>query len=319
MKTKDLYQHLRASEFNKLRLDTGETMALSRQLLHLRSKLYDVKYATRKHRLYVPVSNEIGNGATRHSYKMVDRRGIAKVTGNYGDDAPRAGSFLSETIGKIYSIRAAYGYTVQDIRQAAMAGAPLDAMEAKAARDMIEDAFEKVAAVGDSVVGLTGLLNHATPAGDLVTAVNGSWTLGTSAGEDMIEDLNKLVKHIVVNTKDTAEPDSIILGTDEYSVFAQTLMGTSGHETALSVFLRTNPYIRNVGQWTQCDLADAAGTGPRAVCYKRDPDVLEHDIPQEFEQFAPEMRNMEFVIQCHARTAGVTVRYPKAIAYMDSL
>jgi hypothetical protein len=53
------------------------------------------------------------------------------------------------------------------------------------------------------------------------------------------------------------------------------------------------------------------------VAYLRNPEVLELEIPQDFEQFAPERRNLEFIVNCHARCGGVLVYQPLAMAYMD--
>ena len=40
-------------------------------------------------------------------------------------------------------------------------------------------------------------------------------------------------------------------------------------------------------------------------------------IPQEFEQFPPQPRNLSLIIPCHKRFGGVSLRYPMAITYMD--
>ena len=48
-------------------------------------------------------------------------------------------------------------------------------------------------------------------------------------------------------------------------------------------------------------------------------DVVELIIPQEFESFPPQARNLSFVVNCHARVGGVSWRYPLAAAYMDGL
>ena len=42
-------------------------------------------------------------------------------------------------------------------------------------------------------------------------------------------------------------------------------------------------------------------------------------VPMMFEQFPPQPRNMEFVINCHAKFAGVSIYYPKAVCYLDGV
>jgi hypothetical protein len=55
------------------------------------------------------------------------------------------------------------------------------------------------------------------------------------------------------------------------------------------------------------------------VCYRKDPNVLELIVPQEFEQFPPQERNLEVVINCHMRCGGVVCYYPLAISFGDGI
>ena len=89
--------------------------------------------------------------------------------------------------------------------------------------------------------------------------------------------------------------------------------------TILKSFLANNPYIKGIDSWKKLDAADEAGKGPRVVAYKRAPEILELNIPQEFEQFPPQPRNMEFIINCHAKFAGVSIYYPLAIGFLDGV
>ena len=108
---------------------------------------------------------------------------------------------------------------------------------------------------------------------------------------------------------------------ESYNRFASTRISTTGdtHTTAMQAFLQSNPYITRIESWNKLALADAAGTGPRAVCYKRDPEVLELVIPQEYEELPPQPKGFMYDIPCHARCGGVVVYYPLAMAYMDGL
>ena len=80
-----------------------------------------------------------------------------------------------------------------------------------------------------------------------------------------------------------------------------------------------NADLRNAESWYKLNTADAAGTGPRALFYKRSPEVLELVIPQDFEQLPPQAKNLAFVVPCHARCGGVVVRYPVAMLYLDGI
>ena len=55
------------------------------------------------------------------------------------------------------------------------------------------------------------------------------------------------------------------------------------------------------------------------MSYKKDPEVLTLEIPQEYEEMPPQAKNLQFHVPVHARIGGVIVYYPIAMAYMDGL
>ena len=196
-----------------------------------------------------------------------------------------------------------------------MAGASLDQRRARAARRSIEQQIENIAALGNAKAGLTGFAKH--PNVSLVVPITGTWS--TATGEQMIADLMFLASSIVTANKETFLPDTTVLDVSRYNLLATTRVSTTGdtNTTALEGFLRSNPWVTNVGTWNKLALADVSNTGPRLVCYKRDAEVLTLEIPQEFEQFPPQPKNMSFLVPVHARIGGVIVYYPLAMAYMD--
>ncbi|MCK4717649.1 MAG: DUF2184 domain-containing protein [Thermoplasmata archaeon] len=298
-----------------LRLDARETAILSRQLEYVKSRTYDVKYPGMQARRFLPVSNEVPSGATSITYSQWDQYGMAKVVANAADDLPLVDVVAQEFTSPIKSLGDAYSYSVQDLRAVAQSGQPLDVMRANAARRAIESAIDEIAANGLPEARMPGFLNHTNV--PIIAPDTGTWA--TATAEEIIADLNKLVNSIITSTKNIHQPDTILLDTASFALLASMPTGADLQRTVLRVFLETNPYIRNVDQWHKLDLADAAGTGPRIVAYARSPEVMELEIPQEFEQFPPQARNLAFVIPCHARIGGTCIKYPLAIAYMDGV
>ena len=74
--------------------------------------------------------------------------------------------------------------------------------------------------------------------------------------------------------------------------------------------------LKDCDFWNELNKAGASSLG-RIMAYERTPEVLSLVISQEFEQFAPQTKNLAFMVPCHMRTGAVQVRYPKAVAYMD--
>lgn len=295
------------------RQDAGETAFIAKQLEALKAQTYDIKYAAAKARSYIPVDNSIPSGAETFAYDVWDTVGVAAIIANNAKDLPSVEAFVTRFAAPIRSLGVQYGYSVQDLRAAQMAGSPLNEKRAQSAKRAIEFAIDEIAAFGNAAAGLKGFLNNtAVP---LVTPVVGNWTTSTTA-DQMVSDLNKLVNSIVQTTKEVHKPDTLLVATSTFALL-QKPSGVDNRETVLSSWLRNNPYIKNVDQWVRLDTANAAGTGPRMMAYERSSEVVELVIPQEFEQFPPQAQGLNFVIPCHARIGGVSFHYPLAAAYMD--
>ena len=298
--------------------DAKFTAILERQLEFIKTRTYDIVYPEMKARQFIPVNNDVDAGAETITFRQWDQIGMAQIIANYGDDLPLIDALVEEFQQKVQGIGAAYQWSVQDLRRSAMAGAQLDQRRARAARRAIEQQIENIAALGNTKAGLVGFAKNANV--PLVAPVNGTWT-SVLPGEDMIEDLMELASSIVTTNKETFMPDTLVLDIGRYNLLATTRVTTTGdtNTTALEGFLRSNPWVTTVATWNKLALANAANDGNRAVCYKRDAEVLTLEIPQEFEQMPPQAKNMAFVVDVHARIGGVIVYYPIAMAYMDGL
>jgi hypothetical protein len=137
----------------------------------------------------------------------------------------------------------------------------------------------------------------------------------------MVADLLKLEGDMIVANKETFMPTTIALAQVSYGLLNRTRISTTGdtNTTALQAFLASAQSVTEVVSWNKLALADAAGTGPRAICYTKAPEVLTLEIPQEYEQFPPQPKNLSFYVPAHARCAGVIIYYPIAVGYMDGL
>src|SRR6185312_1984492 len=124
------------------RFDAGETAFITRQLLYIKARTFDVKYTMFRARDFLPVSHEVPPGAEQWSFWSWDLVGMAKVIANYATDFESVDVFKTEVISNIKSLGAKYTYTIQDMRRVAMAapqgGGQLDYKRAAAARRVIE-------------------------------------------------------------------------------------------------------------------------------------------------------------------------------------
>jgi hypothetical protein len=303
--------------FNHPRYDASENIFARRELENVRAKAFDVKYPEFKARRLIPIDHSVHTGAETTTFYTMDEFGQAKVGGGYQTEAPRVDVSLTDATLRIRPLTAAYGYSLQEIRNAMFSGRSLPQMKANASRRIIEQGFDQILLLGDSNWGLSGLF---TLSGTTThTPANGAlgsplWSLKTA--DEMVADLHGVVNQIVTDTLDVEHPNTLILPLTAWNTANETRMGDGSDATVLTYFLRTSPHVTEVESSTQLE-SNAAWTGRRMVAYTKSPDHLQGVIPQEYEQLPPEPRGFETVVNCHARCGGVEVYYPKSVGYAD--
>ena len=108
----------------------------------------------------------------------------------------------------------------------------------------------------------------------------------------------------------------MLIPINEYTLIASTTRSSTSDTTILQYFLTNNPFIKSV-EWLEEAKTAGAGATPRIVVYKRDPDYLTLEIPQDFEQFPPQEKGLAFKVPVHQRIGGVLIYYPLSMAYAD--
>lgn len=291
-------------------LDSAESMFFERELEHRKAQTYDVIRAPLKAMELIPVSNEAGAGAESIVYEQYDATGIAKIIANYADDLPRADVKGKEFVARVKSVGASYGYSLQEVRAAQMAGKSLEQRKANSAARSHRELWNRAAFFGDEENGIPGWLNNANVPSAAVAAgasTNTEWSTKT-AGE-MIRDMNDAANGIVSLTNGAEIPDTLVLPIEQYSLAASTNAGTGTDTTILEYFLRNNPYI-NAVEWANELKGAFTGAADGFIVYRRDPDAMQFEMPVTFEQLPVQERGLEFLVPCHSRIAGTVIRYP---------
>lgn len=309
---------------DEVRRDAKFTAALDQALEEVKAKTYDVKYPALKGRSFVPVNTSTDPGAETITYQQWDEYGMAEIIANYADDLGMVDVKAEKFSSPVHSLGKAYQFSVEDLRRSALAGNSLDARRARACRRAFELKLDELIAFGDAKGKLKGLLNH--PNVTVLTAANDGtateWVTGRAtpkSAANIQADMFTCTNNIRTTTLEVHQANTILLGTVEHGHISQAAVGTDNQTTILRSFLANNPNITSIESWHKLDTADAAGTGPRLVCYEKDPENLELELPLDFEQFPPQARNLAFVVPCHGRVGGVIMYYPLSMVYMDGV
>lgn len=315
------------------KMDAADSAFFARELEALKSRVWDRKYPPFSAWEYFPLSTEIDEGAEVIIWQEMDRVGVAKVIAAYASDLPRVDVYGSENISQIRTIGDSFGFSKQDIRAARLAGKPLDARKAMAARQAADQKANEVAWFGDKTHGLKGVME--TPNANLVVPVtaaaapNGTaWSAASGKTPDeILTDLHALYQASRDASNDVERVDTILLPPTPYGYINTTPRSTTSDTTILQFFKNTHPDVRLVGTAVELTNVSAArrpspGAATAAnvgMAYRRDLEALSHEIPMMFTQHPEQLRNLEHVIPCEMRSGGVIVYRPLSISFIEGI
>jgi hypothetical protein len=304
---------------NSGRFDANESVFFARQLEYVKSKTFDIKRVALNALMLMPVSTEIPEGATTHTYRQFDQVGMAKVIANYANDLPRADVTGKEFTSPIRSIGNAYGYNVQEIRSAIFAGVNLSGKKAMAATRAHQEKINQLAFAGDADHGLPGFLTNANIP-EVTLAADGtgaSKTFATKTPAQIVRDINALVNKVITQSKGVHRVNEVWLPIEQYALIATTQNSAASDTTILSFLQSVHPGV-TFKQVVELDGAGAGGAD-RMYAMENSMENWQLEIPMMMKQYSPQQKGLEFEIPVESRFAGVMIEYPLAFAFADGL
>lgn len=331
------HTHFDSTEFNTLRnsaipaaimaspntrFDSAEEASVffARELDHVKAKTYDVEYPELTALSNFPISSEADAGDNTITYYTYDKTGLAKVIDNYSTDLPRADVTGKPSIALIKSVGDSYGYSAQEMRASRRAGKSLDVRKAESARYQIDNLINKIAWRGDEESGLMGVLSAGQniPLYTITAGADSSKTTWLEkTADEILLDVNGMQKQVAKVTKNVERPDTLCVPADVYmDISTRRIPDTS--TTVKAFLLEHAPYLKDIISAPELD-ADSVDTNPYAKAtggqgvaflFTNDARKLTLENPMPFYQYPLQVRNLETVIPCEARTAGVIVYYP---------
>ena len=313
------------------KLDSNQNIFFARELENIDLHPYETLFAGMLGRRYVPLVEGIPEWANVHTFRMYETTGRAKVIGPNSNDLPRVGVRATELSRTIKQIATSYEWTVREIQQAAATGAPLDQMTVLASRSAVARETDDLIALGNPLYSIEGLLNatgvlSSTPSTKSGTGAGTKWIRTVAVSPDeILGDINRLVSETRTALKQAGSEVPIfgkftlLIDSLNYSYIATTPRSSTSDTTILQYAIKNNPWIESIEEWFQCDTADTAGTGPRMVCYPRDPLALGCIVPQEYTSLNPQEEGLKIVVPATGSCGGTIIRYQVAVRYMDGI
>ena len=309
-----------------MRFDSAEDAAVwfAGELDDVKAKTYDRVYPELNALRIFPVSSSVNPGAETTTYYAYDITGMADFIANYSDDLPRADVFGEPQTINIRPIGSSYQYSIQDIRASRFSGKSLDDRRGEAARKFIDRLINRVAWCGDKARGLRGILSDDNQVPVWTPALNAAGTstkFTDKTPDEILKDFSEALQHMSSVTNGVEVPDTIAIDQATYIYLSTTPRSTLSDTTILKWLEANLPGIKfeRAGELQGTSEYNPFAGQNVMVIYKNDPDKLEIEIPQMFNQLPPEARNLAFVINCEARIAGAIIYYPFSLLIVPGI
>lgn len=281
-----------------------------RLLDFVRSRIYETQAPAMRAFDMIPITSEVPAWAETVTTRSYSAYGMAKIIANYADDLPRADVGGTESTIRVKDIGDSYGYNVTELRAAEATNTPLIPRKAQAARRAIDVKTAQLAMLGEAQYGLFGLLNH--PNIGTTTGLTGDWTNVATTNAQVLADINKLAMAIPLQSNGIHRTTMIALAMEDYAQLTTRFVADSGGQTIMQVFRANFP---DVELMPVVELLNAGpgGTTNGVIVAERSPENYAFEIPMMFNQLPAQARNLELVVNCLQRVAGLLVFYPLAL------
>lgn len=275
------------------RFDANESLFFARQLEYVKSQTYDVKRVALNAIRLMPVSTEIPEGATTHTYRQYDSVGMAKIIANYANDLPRADVVGKEFTNPIRSIGNSYGYNVQEVRSAIYAGTNLNGKKAMSATRAQSEKINQLAFSGDADSGLPGFLTNANipEVTILADGTGASKTFASKTADKIVRDINSLINKVITQSKGVHRVTQVWLPIAQYALIATTQNSTASDTTILAFLQAVHPGV-TFEQVVELTGAGAGGTD-RMYALENSRENWQLEIPMMIKQYSPQQKGLE--------------------------
>lgn len=309
-------------------LDAQEAMAfLLSQTTHIEAGVYNVQYPDIQYARLIPVDTSAPEWVKSITYFSADKVGQAEWFHHQAKDVPIADVFRDKHETPVEMAAIGYRYTTEELSSAArIPGMNLSADRAAAARRAAEEFIDQLALYGDTVKGLTGLVNNAgVTVIDVPNGANGTPDWNTKTADEIAADVNLILTGIYTNSLTVELADTLALPVESLLLISTKRMGPDTAMTLLQWLRTNNAYTAVTGQpLTIVGLRglEDAGTGGsgRMIAYRRSPEVLKFHLPMPH-RFLPVWQTgpMIFDIPGIFRVGSTEIRRPGSVRYADDI
>ena len=300
--------------------DGAEAIYLAQQLAFIRQGAYEIRYAALKAMSLIPHDFNQPDGMGSMTVLSEDFNGTVAIGKDAPDEIPEIGIKNGSGTMSFANGYASYSYTFQEAADAMFAGRPLQARKAAGARKVLAIALEKIAWLGDATMGVKGLLNQSGTTTYTVPTdgAGGSKAFADKDSFKVLRDLNGVCDAVTTATDDIEVVDTLLLPVSVHAAVATRIVGDGTSAMIMDAFQKGRSTPVRVDRLNQLE-SSTDWTGKRMVAYVNNPTNLQHVVPVQFRQYAPQTDGLRVKTICMFRTGGVALWLPASVSYGDQI
>ncbi|SDI54336.1 DUF2184 domain-containing protein [Pseudomonas panipatensis] len=213
------------------------------------------------------------------------------------------------------------GWTIPELESAQKLGRPVDQQKFKGMQLKYQMDVDEQVYIGDSGLGLTGLVNGALVT-NVSNAVTGNWSSATDP-KTILADVNELLNSVWAASAFAICPSELRLPPTQYSLLVSTLISSAGNISVLE-FLRINCLSNSINgrplniQPLKWLTGRGASNKDRMIAYTNDMERVRFPLVP-LQRTPLEYRGIHQLTTYFGRLGGVEFVYPETIGYRDGI
>ena len=294
------------------------TAFFQEELVKIITEVERVEYGRKVARDIIPFDAKASRGSQALKQYVLDRVGYMRLKEKITDKVELTDIAKTAVYLPLLVAENGFSYDIDEISAAMESSTNLDSEKAAAVLEAYEEMVNRVAFVGQSDLGLTGLANNANV--DIVTDMGATFSAATS--EQRVVFFSSLCGNVWTGSKNTISPDTLVIPSVEYTAMGETTYSNTGVVTDKSELdmlqTRLDGMYGNVNIVSSLELEGQGAAGvQRAVAYASNPRVLyfEETLPVEYQPVQRD--NNIFKVPTFAKVGGVFIRRPYGMNYGD--
>lgn len=292
-----------------------DSIAFARSFEFIEKELQETEFEKLKSEEVIDYDFSAPDGAIAILHRQVTQLGQAEWVDHYADDLPPFDVKAEEFSVKTETFGGHYFWTVEELDRVAMDPTiRLDAERKKSGQDAMRRKHDRIAAEGSTKHGRTGFVNDANV--PLVTPTTGTWS--TATDDQVIADVQKLLRAVETNSGENAVASHLGVDRTSWARLNQPY-GDNKNYTLKKWLLENEDGLKEIFQWNYLDTADAGGTGPRLVAWRKSKDVVKYNAVIVYKELSPQDNNLKVKVPVYGKTGFTEWRKPLHGAYMDGI